>query len=129
MSRELTATQRANIVFAREQGFSYKKIADQVGCGKSTIRDLFRRLEVTGATSPRKRSGRPNALNEKDKASLKRLAKSDKSRRLTLSQIQEKWNKKNKTSFCEKTIRRALHDLGLRSCIARRKPLVTETHM
>ena len=58
MSRGLAATQRANILFAREQGFSYKKVADQVDCAKSTVRDLFRRLEVPGTTSTRKRSDR-----------------------------------------------------------------------
>ena len=53
---------------------------DESNRSLSTVRDLFRRLEVTGTTSPRKRSDRLNAFNEKDQASLKRLVKDDTAR-------------------------------------------------
>src|SRR5687767_14337809 len=99
MSKQLSATQRANILFARDHGDSYQTIANKVGCGKSTVRDVFRRLEATGTTSPGKRSGQPKILNEKSQASLRRLVTKDKNRRHSLSQIKTAWEKKSKTSL------------------------------
>jgi transposase len=129
MSNQLSAIQRANIVFAWEQGDSYQTIANKVGCGKSTVRDIIRRLEDTGTTSPRKRAGRPKIFNEKSQSSLKRLVTNDKKRRLSLNQIKAAWEKKSKTSVCINTIRQTVHAAGLRSCVAREKPLLNEGHM
>jgi transposase len=129
MPKQLSAIQHAIILFARERGDSYQAIANQVGCGKTTVHDVLRRLKDTGTTSPRKRSGRPKIFNEKSKASLKRLASKRKNRRYTLKQIKAAWEKKSKTSVSGRTIRRRLHDVGLHSCIARKKPLLTDDHM
>jgi transposase len=129
MPKQLSATQHALILYAREQGDSYQTIANKVGCGKSTVHDVFRRLEETGTTNPRKRSGRPKIFNQKSLASLKRLATKDKARRLTLRQVKIAWEKKSKKSLCADTIRQALHKTGLRSCITSKKPVLNTTHM
>jgi transposase len=129
MSRkELTSAQRAIIVYARQQGEALQAIADKIGCGRTTVGDVLRRLEATGTTSPAKRLGRPKIFDPEKQASLKKLVTTGKNRRLSLGQIQALWAKKKKESISIDTIQRALKDAGLRSCVARRKPLVTDTH-
>jgi transposase len=127
--KELTSTQRAIIRYAREQGETFQTIADKIGCGKTTVGDTLRRLEATGTTSPQKRSGRPKLFDERKQASLKRLTTTGKNRRLTASQLQALWEKKTGETISLRTIRRTLKTSGLRSCAARRKPLLTDTHM
>ena len=129
MSNQLTIIQRANIMFAREQGDSYQTIANKVGCGKSTVHNTLHRLENTGTTSPGKRSGRPKIFNKKSQAMLKRLVMKDKKRCSSLSQIKTSWEKKSKTSVSINTIHQTLHDAGLHNCVARKKPLLNEVHM
>jgi transposase len=127
--KELTSEQRAIIIYARQQGESLQAIANYLGCGKTTVGDALRRLEATGTTSPRKRSGRPKTFGAQELASLKKLVTTNKNRRLSASQIRDLWEKKTETQACTNTIRHALTEAGLHSCIARQKPLLTETHM
>jgi transposase len=129
VSKELTAAQRAVIVYARQQGESIRAIAEKVGCGKSTVGNVLKRLKDTGTTSPRKHTGRPRIFDSRAQESLKRLVKTKKNRRLCASQIQALWEKKAKKRASICTIRRALKDARLRSCVTRRKPLLTDVHM
>jgi transposase len=129
MPKHLTSAQRANIVYARERGETLEEIATHLGCGRTTVGDTLRRLEATGTTSPRKHPGKRKIFNPQAQESLKRLVKKDTNRRLTAGQIQVLWEKKTGKTTSVKTIRRALRDVGLRSCVARRKPLLTTNHM
>lgn len=126
--KQLTVEKRALIVYFHNQGEAHRSIAEKVGCGKSTVNDVLRRLETTGTTSPSKRPGRPKIFDMQAQSSLKRLATTGKNRRLSASQLRDLWEKK-KTVVSTKTIRRALKDIGLRSCVARRKPLLTDTQI
>jgi transposase len=126
MTKALTSQQRAVIVYLHQQGESLNAIATKIGCGKTTVSDTLRRLRNTGTTSPRKGPGRPKIFHAQAEASLKKLVTNEKNRRLTAGQIRELWEKKSRSTVSINTIRRALRNTGLRSCIARRKPLLTE---
>jgi transposase len=127
--KELTSAQHAIIQYARDQGETLQAIADKIGCGRSTVGDVFHRLEATGSTSLQKRCGRPKIFNARKKTLLKKLITTDKNRRLSAGQIQALWKKKTKETVSLSTIRRMLKDSGFRSCVARHKPLLTDTHM
>jgi transposase len=129
MTKALTAQKRAVIIYLHEQGESLQAIATKVGCGKTTVSDTIRRLRTTGTTSPRKSPGRPKVFDLRAQASLAKLVTNKKNRRLTLNQIRALWEKKTRNAVSINTIRCALKNAGLRSCVARRKPFLTETHM
>ena len=59
MSKELTKEQRGAIFYCRQRGDSYRTIAATVGCGPSTVFDTLKRMNETGTTNSRPRSGHP----------------------------------------------------------------------
>lgn len=127
--KSLTPQQRAIIKYAYEQGESVRAIAKNLGCGKTTVSDTILRLKNTGTTSPQKSLGRQKIFDDQARASLKRLVKKGKNRRLTLHEIRELWHKKTGTAASISTFRRVLHESGLHSRTTRRKPLLTEANM
>ncbi|MEQ2213567.1 hypothetical protein XENOCAPTIV_017087 [Xenoophorus captivus] len=62
-------------------------------------------------------------LNDCDQRSIKHLVKSN--RRKTTVELQAMFNRKSK-SISPHTMRRELKGLGLNSCVALRKPLISE---
>jgi transposase len=125
--KELTAEQYGAIIYGYKRGDSYQKIADNVQCGKTTVHDTIKRFNNTGSAIPNKRCGPKPLFDSKAQASLKKfITQNSKNRRLTAHKIQELWIKKKKRKVSIVTIRRTLRKVGLRSCVARAKPLISE---
>src|SRR3954468_5599731 len=92
-SKELTQGQRGAIVYGYLCKDSYQTIANTVGCGKTTVYDILKRLEKTGATTPKKRQGRKPVFDSPAQAELKELITQDaEHRRLCLRKITTVWN-------------------------------------
>lgn len=127
MVKKLTAEQYGAIIYGYSRGDSYKKIAETLQCGKTTIHDAIKRFKETGSAKPEKRRGSKPLFDQKAQIDLKKLVtQSAKNRRLSARNIQELWNKKKKMEVSTVTIRRTLKKIGLRSCVARPKPLISE---
>jgi transposase len=126
MRKELTDAQRKEIIEGYERGDSYKVIAKNVKCGKTTVYDTVKRFARTGSATPRKRRGRKSFFDLKLTTLKDLVTQNAISRRSTISEIQATWNTIYKEDISVYTIRRALRKVGLRSCIARRKPLISE---
>ena len=52
MAEQLNQQKRFLIFFGRQNGWSYTRIANEVGCSKSTISDEFKRNSVDGRHDP-----------------------------------------------------------------------------
>ena len=117
--KELTAEQHGAIFYYRQHGDSYQKIADTVGCGKTTVFDTLKRYAKTGSMKSRSRSGRPYLINNNQRKWLKRLVTNDKTqnRRLCASGVKKLWKKKTEQDVSENTIRHALYSVGLNNRI------------
>jgi len=126
--KELTAEQRGAILFCRQRGDSYRKIAKTVRCGLTTIANTLKRHAETGTAASKKRSGRPRALGTAAAEHLKTLVTTD-NRRLCLAQVRDLWEQETGQDVCEATIRRTLHLVGLKNCVARRKPLISPANI
>ncbi|CAJ0759749.1 3825_t:CDS:1, partial [Entrophospora sp. SA101] len=127
--KELTAEQYGAILYGHKRGDSYQKIADNVQCGKTTVHDAIKRFKKTGSAIPKKRCGPKPLFDSNAQASLKKIiTQNSKHRRLTTHKIQELWIKKKKKKVSTVTIRRTLKKVGLRSCVARSKPLISENN-
>ncbi|CAB4402436.1 unnamed protein product [Rhizophagus irregularis] len=109
MSKELTKEQRGAIIYCRQRGDSYRTIATTVGRGVSTVFDILKRMDETGTTDSKPRSG--------------------KNRRLCTAEIKQLWEKKTGQDVSSHTIGQALHAVGLKNCLTRRKPLISPANM
>jgi transposase len=126
-NKELTEEQKGAIIYGYLKKDSYRAIATLVGCGKSAVGEVIKKFRETGtmdSRSEKKRPGRPKLLTSTNRSYLKDLVING-NRRLNLSQITNLFSIKKKIKVSKNTIRRALHEENLKSCVARPKPLVT----
>ncbi|CAI2201872.1 14001_t:CDS:1, partial [Funneliformis geosporum] len=107
---------------------SYQKIADIVQCGKTTVYDAIKRFKETGSAIPKKCCDLKPLFNSNAQYSLKKIVtQNSKHRRLTTQKIQELWTKKKK-KVSTVTIRQTLKKVGLCSCVAHSKLLISENN-
>ncbi|CAB5191118.1 unnamed protein product [Rhizophagus irregularis] len=83
-------------------------------------------ITETGSTEPKQRPGRPKTLKKRDTRALKRIIRTD--RFSPLGDVTDKFNTSLDTTFHYNTVRRYLHDEGLGSYTAKKKPRLTEKH-
>jgi transposase len=126
VGKQLTEAQRGSILYGRKRGEKLRTIAENVGCCLTTVRNTLKRHAETGQTQFRRRAGRPPLLNSSDRKKLKRLVTAKPAnRRLCKAQLRRLWMKKTGKNVSSRTVSRALHSVGLRNCMARKKPLVS----
>ena len=123
--KDVTDFQKGAIVTAKKLGHKNVDIAEAVGCSKTTVTRVL--ADHKSGKITKKRPGRPRILTTPKRKALKSLIVKDKdSRRQNLSQITKAFAKmKEGDKVSERTIQRALADEGIRSCIPRRKPLIS----
>ena len=122
-SFELSPQQREQIIGAHLSGIKGIVIATQLDIPSSTVYDTINRYKKTSSPHPDTRPGRPKSFSERDKRLLQRYVKKD--RFAPLGNISSKFNTQLNTTFHENTIRNYLHEVGLESCAARKKPLLS----
>ena len=128
--KELTPAQQGTILYCHKRGDSNRTIARTVGCSPPTVSKTLRRYTETGGLESRVRSGRPRHLRPNERRQLKRLVtrKKTQNRQLCTDEVQTIWRKKTRKQVSAQTIGRVLHAMGLRNCLAQKKPLVTEAN-
>ena len=89
--KELTAKQCEAIFYCCQRRDSYQKIADTVGCEKTTIFDILKRYAKTGSMKSKSRFGRPYLINNNQCKWLKCLVTNDKTQnwRLCASEVKK----------------------------------------
>ncbi|EXX50494.1 hypothetical protein RirG_270280 [Rhizophagus irregularis DAOM 197198w] len=127
--KPLTPKTRGAIVYGHNCGHSSRTIAKQLGCGKTTVNDILKRLRETHSLTPKKQTGRPPLLNSPAQQKLKSFIKeNNENRRLCSKKIATTWTVQTKQPISRNTIRRNLKKVGLTACVPRRKPAMTEAH-
>ena len=91
---------------------------------KSTVYDTIARYKSTGSAQPPKRRGHPRKLTPRGQRAIVKIVK--KSRDSPLADITDQVNTTVSVTISTRTIRRYMHQLGLRSCLAVKKPLITK---
>ena len=115
------------IVTLKKAGFSYQKIADELGLrAKSTAQSVFRRYNKNKRYLPKKSTGRLPKLSEKTQRKLvKDVLKDPKT---TLERIRVKYNSfSTKESISRTTVRRILRKHGVFSRDAAKKIRIKKT--
>jgi transposase len=125
--KDLTEGQRGSIIYGYLRKDSVRAIAAAVGCGRSSVYNVIKKFRESSTLAPKNRPGRPRILTPLDRANLKSLVTNG-NRRLNIAQITNLFNiqsRKKKTPVSKSTVRRALHDENLKSCVVRPKPFVS----
>jgi transposase len=110
--RELTPTERSEIVALSKQNYSLRNIQRQLKTKRSisTIKETIDRFREKGNFSSRERSGRPRVLTTKDANYVQLLSKRD--RRKTLPDIHHTFNLSRNKKIGQTAIRNALRSNG-----------------
>ena len=69
--KPLTPKTRDAIVYGYNCGHSSRTIAEQLGCGKTTVNDILKHHYETHSLTPKKIPGRPPLLNSPAQQELK----------------------------------------------------------
>jgi transposase len=113
---------RHMIVGMQKAGMSVSEIGNIVGRPKSTISRILKRFRISGSVLPASRSGRPQNMSDRDRRKLHRDLSSN--RRAPLAELCSNVT----SSVGMSTLRKELHELGVNSCIAVKKPFLSDIH-
>ena len=125
LRRELTSEQKGGIIACNKLGITQEKIAEVVECAQSAVSRF-----LSSKTFIKKRTGRSPIMTPLKRRRLaKALIKNKKSRRQNLAQACELFSKQNQgQKISRRTIQKALREEGIRSCIPRPKPLISDVN-
>ncbi len=120
--KELSEVLKKNIVVLHKDGIGYKKIAKTLKLSCSTVAKTIHRFNRTGSTQNRPCHGRPKKLSAHAQRYIQRLCFGH--RRMNAASITAEVEGVGGQPVSAQTIRRTLHQIGLRDCHPRRKPLL-----
>ena len=121
--KELSQSQRGQIIGAFKSGQNALTIAKILGFAKATVYKTIKRYEETGSEDPVKCQGCPKTLSERDKRALNRITVNN--HQVPLAVITSELNTKLDNSLSTRTVHTYLKEMGWNSCIACKKPLLT----
>ncbi|CAB4389996.1 unnamed protein product [Rhizophagus irregularis] len=124
--KELLEALRERVIGSYLSGTKQRIISVQLGIPASTVNDTIKRYKKTGSATPEKRPGRPKMLTERDTHVLRRVVHAN--RFSPLGDITDRLNSSLNATFHHNTVRKYLHNEGLGSYTARKKPLLTKKH-
>ena len=119
---ELTEADRGKILGLRIGGSSLAKIAKTLNIPKTTVYNTIKRYENAENLKSAPRSGRPKSLKAEDQKTL--IASRE--NRGSLEEIQKRFSEVSGVGVSKNTICTNLHELGIFSRIAAKKPLLTK---
>ncbi|MBW0463510.1 hypothetical protein O181_003225 [Austropuccinia psidii MF-1] len=123
MGHYLDEGMRGMIIGMRKGGASIRVISNQLGVPSTTVFDTIKQYEETGQLTNQPIPGRPKKLGERDMRQLSRVLHQH--RRANLDSIRNLIT----VDVSASTLRKAIHSLGKKSCIAVKKPYLSERHM
>ena len=126
-TRDLSYEERVAIITLKESGYSFRKIAEQLDCSKSTAFYIYKMYRETNSAEKRKRTGRKKKLDAREERMVCRTARH--LRFGTLKEVTGAVNKRcpNKNAS-HRLVRQVLHKYGLKSHPRKRKPYVSLTN-
>ncbi|MCJ8737403.1 hypothetical protein PDJAM_G00023560 [Pangasius djambal] len=122
-TKEHTRQVRDKVVEKFKAG--YKTISQALNISRSTVQSIIRKWKEYGTTANLPTHGRPSKLTGRARRALSREAA--KRPMVTLQELQRSTAQVGESVY-RTTISRALHKSGLNGRVARRKPLLKESH-
>ena len=122
--KELDPATRERIVGMHIANVATKVIIETLGLPKSTVYDTIKRFKDSGSAQPAKRPGRPPKLTIRDQRAAVRIIKLNRSTPLAI--LTHEISDRLSLRISPSTTRRYIRRLGLKSCYAVKKPLLTK---
>jgi len=122
--KELSGEERTKIIGAYQCGVKAAAIARTLGFPPHIVYQTIDRYRKTGSEQPKPRPGRPEKLSNRDQRVVKRVVLEG--RRRPLHEITNEVNARLGTTLCKDTVRKYVAKAGFRSCVACKKPLLSE---
>ena len=122
----LSVEVRAKIVTLVEEGYSMNQVAKRMKVSRCCVQELVKKHKETGTVQDRSREGRPRMTTKREDRLLARMSIRD--RRKTAPELRSDWLEDAAVDASVSTVRRRLHEVGLRGCVAVKKPLLTQRH-
>jgi len=119
----LTTEEKGRIVGMRNAGLKGSEIARKLGHPASTVYTVLANYDKRGTVEPRKSSGRPPKLSDRDRRHLNQLV--NKNRKAPLAEITNMLD----ANVSARTVVRAVHELGYRARVAAIKPFLNPSHI
>ena len=120
----LTQEERIEAICMYKNGKKVEEIASVLKCHRSTIYNLIKKKKKTGSVQNLQKSGRPKSTSKREDNLIKRM--SIRNRRFGSRQLANEFNLSMAPSIISsRTVRRRLIEQGLKSCRAKRKPLLS----
>jgi transposase len=124
--RELSVSERGEIIGAWKSGISERKIAAALNKPKSTVHNVISAYRKTNREKPPPRRGRPRAMTERGNRHLRRVLRENQC--TTLQELHENFVVSTSTKVSMISIRRYLHEQGFFGRVGVRKPLINEVN-
>ena len=125
-TKKLSVDLRDRIVSRHKAGEGYRKISAALKVPMSTVASIICKWKKFGTTRTLPRAGRPSKLSDRGRRALVREVTNNPM--VTLSELQHSSVERGEPSR-RTTISAAIHQSGLYSRVARRKPLLSKRHM
>ena len=121
----LSIEERAKVVVLVQEGYRMNEVARKIKLSRCCAQEVMKKQKETGTVVDRQRSGRPNQISGRPKATtvqqgLVRLSLRD--RKATAPERKCMWAATSGVSTSIQTVRRCLLQKGLRGCVAAKKP-------
>ena len=120
----LGVQERMRVVVLNEEGYSLNSIAKRLRIGRRTVQEIVKKYAETGDVQDRLGRGRKKKTSSREDRKI--IQSSIKDRRKSSSEIPREMKEEIGLELSSRTIRRRLLDAGLKSCRAKKKPLLSE---
>jgi len=124
--KELTEDIKNRIIMLSENGHSSAAIAGQLHLHDRTVRKIIQKFRENGSVKVKPRSGRPRKTNSRYDRQLKFLSLSD--RFQSASKLAKQMEDATGVVLSASTVQRRLNQCGLKGCVAKKKPFISETN-
>ena len=118
----LSVQERMRVVVLNEEGYSMNSIAKRLKMGRRTVQEIVKKYAETGEVKDRLGRGRKKKTSTREDRKIVQACLND--RRKSAKDISKEVKEDIGLELSSRTIRRRLLDAGLKSCRAKKKPLL-----
>ena len=122
--KRLSIQERMRVVVLNEVGYTLNSIAKQLKIGRRTVQEIVKKYADTGDVQDRPGRGRKKKTSPREDRKI--IQSSIKDRRKSARDISKEIKEEIGLELSSRTIRRRLLNAGLKSCRAKKKPLLSQ---
>lgn len=124
--KELSVAERKVILNLRNQGKSYTEVASVTQRSRATVQSVIMRFGDRETMQSKPRHGRPRKLTSAEEKFIRRTVRKEPD--ISLKELTQQIETSFGTLVHPSTVSRALHRTGFKSCVAVRKPYISDVN-